>query len=186
VFRGWATGTSRRDVRDIKLSLATRAGTWSRPTTVHNDHFLLHHCPSVGPVAVVDTRGVTHLVWWTGAAGRAGYWYATRDVAGRYSEPILVERHLSAPSENNSTLALDGRGRVWTATVGHGEYDASGKADTSPNRITVYAITADRRVHRVADAAVSGAYPQLVTVRGDVAQVWIDRGKILGRRLGVS
>ena len=185
-FRGWSRGTPKRAVRDIKVSLATRAGRWAQAEAVSDDRFLLEHCPSAGPVAVVDRRSRTHLAWWTGATGRAGYWYAIRTPGGTYSDPTLVERHPSAPSENNATLAMDGRGRFWTATVGHGDYTSSGKPDTSPNRIAVYAITTDRRVHRVPAAGTAGSYPQLAAVQGDIAQVWVDRGRILGRTLGVS
>jgi hypothetical protein len=185
-FRGWESGTAKRAIRDIKLSIASAAGAWRAPTDVHDDNFLLEHCPSVGPAALVDGGGATHFAWWTGADDRAGYWYAIRDPEGQMSEPILIEKHPSAPSENNATLAR-GPGDVYlTATVGHGQYNAKGGEDKTPNHVDVYAISAGGRVQRLADARVDGAFPQLAGVKDDVVQVWVSDGKIEARRLGVS
>ena len=185
-FRGWTQGTRKRAVRDIKLSLASAGGLWHSPTSVHSDDFLFEHCPSVGPAALVDDAGLTHFAWWTGAARRAGYWYAIRDREGRMSEPIKIEKQPSAPSENNATLAAGPGDIYWTATVGHGEYTASGKEDVSPNHVDVYAIRADGRSQRMADARIDGAYPQLAGLKDDVVQVWESGGKIRARRLGVA
>ena len=96
---------------------------------------------------------------------------------------MKIQAKVSAPNENNATLALDGRGTFWTATVGHGEYAANGNPDTSPNRVLVYAITGSGRPRLVPTAGVSGSFPQLAAVPGAVVQLWIAKGQILARRL---
>lgn len=181
-FRDWQAGTARADIRDIAVTTLVADG-WTAPQKVHDDRFLLHHCPSVGPAVAVDRAGTEHVAWWTGAAGRAGYWYATGR-NGSFAAPVLIRRHPSAPSENNATIAIDDHGTAWIATVDHGQYDASGNGeDTSPNRVLVYAIGPGLAPGRAAVAGVTGAFPQLASLRGAVAQVWIDRGEILARRL---
>ncbi len=187
LFRGWAPGTKQHDIRDIKLTARGQAGEWSVPRDVHADRFLIHHCPSVGPSGAVDARNRLHVAWWTGASGRAGYWYAVQDERGRFSKPVEVESHPLAPNENNATVAVDGRGIAWTATVGHGQYSAtSDKEDTSPNRVRVYAIRPGDRAELVSAAGTPGASPQLASVTGAVVQTWVQDGRIRARRLVTS
>ncbi|HVP02494.1 MAG TPA: sialidase family protein [Solirubrobacteraceae bacterium] len=181
-LRDWQHGTARADIRDIAVVQDAAAG-WTAPQHVHDDHFLLHHCPSVGPAVAVDDHGLEHVAWWTGASGRAGYWYATRRGDGSFSAPVPVERHPVAPNENNATLALDDTGTAWTATVGHGEFDASGNELKAPNAVKVYAIAPDGRVREVPAAEMSGAYPQLATLPGTLVEVWNDGTSLRARRL---
>jgi len=185
LFRGWQKATVKHDLRDIKLTVAVPGGGWTAPVSVHDDHFLLHHCPSVGPAGAVDRAGLLHVAWWTGATGRAGYWYAIRGTDGTFGTPVEIEAHPSAPNENNATITLDGNGTVWTATVGHGDFAANGNVDTSPNQALVYTITGSGKPRLVKAATVDGSYPQLAAVPGAVVEVWANAGRLLARRLEV-
>ena len=182
LFRGWQRATLKHDRRDIKFTIATPTG-WTRPVSVHDDNFLLNHCPSVGPAGVADRAGRVHVVWWTGATGRAAYWYAIRSADGTFGAPVKIQDQPSAPNENNATLALDASGTLWTATVAHGQFKSDNTEDKSPNLVRVYRIGADGRPRPVPTATVAGGFPQLVATRGAVVQLWYHNGRLLARRI---
>lgn len=68
------------EVRDIVVAeSADRGRTWSAPTRVFADDWLMDHCPDAGPALGVDETDRVHVAWWTGKEGAAGVKYARTD-----------------------------------------------------------------------------------------------------------
>lgn len=86
---------SRRETVVAPLDTAIRP-----PTPVHLDDWEFDGCPDAGPESAVDAEGVVHVVWYTGAPGRAGIWYArskTTSVGDGFGAPVAVDTSAKAP-----------------------------------------------------------------------------------------
>lgn len=182
VYRSAVDLREGRATRDIVAAQSSDSGdTWPDRHTVHADGFRLNECPHVGPGAVVDGSGTLHAAWWTGAAGRAGYWYATSTNGAEFTEPVRVTARDGVPHGDDVSLAVDPSGTVWIptmdSTVEVGEYDSIG-------RILVWAIPPGGRPTQVSADSVPGALPQVTSTRTGAVLAWVDGGRLLVQRLG--
>jgi hypothetical protein len=103
------------DVRDIVVARSTDGGaTWEAPVKVHEDGWVYPGCPHAGPSIAVDSSGTLHVVWYTGAPGRAGLYLATsRDGARTFGPPQPLGPAGSTPV-SHARVAAAGDG-VWVA-----------------------------------------------------------------------
>ncbi len=103
------------DVRDFQAARSTDgAASFTPPARVHEDGWVLHGCPDIGPDVAVDAAGTVHAAWYTGASGRVGLWYAASADGGQtFATPVaLLPAGHVPPSQVK--LAASG-GMVWGA-----------------------------------------------------------------------
>ncbi len=87
------------------------------PAPVHLDDWEFSGCPDAGPESAVDANGLVHVVWYTGAKGRAGIWYArskTASVRDGFGEPVAVDTGAGAPIARVAIAVRGGGGVVMT------------------------------------------------------------------------
>lgn len=79
--------------RDIAIASSDDDGlTWSTPMRVHEDGWVVGHCPDAGPSLVADASGTLHVAWWTGKEGAAGVRYArTPAGGGAFGAPVALK-----------------------------------------------------------------------------------------------
>lgn len=84
-------GRTSDEIRDIMISrYSTANGSWSEPTTVHDDEWEIRACPVNGPrIAVSDNR--VAVIWYTGSEESKGVKLAqSLDGGNSFEEPILI------------------------------------------------------------------------------------------------
>lgn len=102
------------DVRDVVVARSSDGGaTFGAPVRVHDDGWVYPGCPHAGPSIAVDSAGVLHVVWYTGATGRAGLYLASsHDGGATFGAPQPL--HRGSASVSHARLASSGSG-VWIA-----------------------------------------------------------------------
>ncbi len=102
------------DVRDIVVARSTDGGaTFGAAVRVHNDGWVYPGCPHAGPSIAVDSAGVLHVVWYTGAEGRAGlYLAASHDGGKTFGAPQALSKNIAPVSHARLAPTSDG---VWIA-----------------------------------------------------------------------
>jgi hypothetical protein len=103
------------DVRDVVVARSADGGaSWDAPVRVHEDGWVYPGCPHAGPSIAVDSGGTLHVVWYTGAPGRAGLYLATsRDGARTFGPPQPLGSTGTTPV-SHARVAAAGDG-VWVA-----------------------------------------------------------------------
>jgi hypothetical protein len=106
---------------------------------VHRDGWRFDGCPHSGPGVSLDADGTRHVLWYTGASGRAGVYYARQPAGGAAASPVglvvgdLPVAHVSlAVSKRLGPLAAwdataEKKRRISVARIG----DATGPARTA-------------------------------------------------------
>lgn len=103
------------DVRDIVVARSTDDGaTWGAPVKVRDDGWVYPGCPHAGPSIAVDGTGALHVVWYTGAEGRAGLYLATSRDDGRTFAAAQPLGPVGATPVSHARVAPAGDG-VWVA-----------------------------------------------------------------------
>jgi hypothetical protein len=150
------------NVRDVVIAdVAPRPGP---PVRVHQDGWVYPGCPHNGPGISIGTDGRRHVVWYTGAAGKAGLYYAAVGNDGRSLTPataLVAGRTL--PAVHASVVAVAGAGAVAV-------FDANADGGRA---IGVTLVGPDGRPTRHATLGDSegGVYPQLATASADAVVV---------------
>jgi hypothetical protein len=91
-----------RNTRDHAL---LRLDGKSQPVRIAHDGWEIDACPHHGPALAIDTGGAYHVVWFTGAPGRAGLYYArSTDRGANWSNPRAFG-HSGAQAARPSVLA---------------------------------------------------------------------------------
>lgn len=189
VMRGWvAGGEAEGDLRNPWLITSSDEGdTWLPPVTVHDDGFRLAVCPHVGPGADVDRRGRLHVAWWTGAANREGYWYATSGDGVTFSTPIKLLDVIPALHGNDLSLAIDPLGTVWIAAVKLdavvSHHAAHASSSVSSSTLALWAIPQGSTPIAIDQIAASGSLPEVAATRNGAVVVWIDGTKVMLRHV---
>jgi hypothetical protein len=150
----------RGNVRDVVTAAITPAP--GEPVRVHEDGWVYPGCPHNGPGLSVGADGRHHVVWYTGAAGRAGLYYAVAgDTAPAAALPLVTGKSL--PSVHGTVAALPGGDAV-------AAYDAT--ADGA-RAIGVAWLTAGGRNLRqtTVPGGEDGVYPQVVAAGANFALV---------------
>lgn len=186
LLRGFTPGGDAGDLRDTTLVRSPDQGqTWNAPVTVYADNFHVPGCPHLGPGAVVDAHGRLHVTWWTGAPGRAGYWYSESADGTKFSEPVKLADQLEDMHGNNLTLAVDGQGTVWATAVTLPK--AAPTPDLNGNDpggdFHVWAIPAGGSPVAVDSASGSGMYPAVAPLEHGAVLLWLDGNKLMLRRV---
>jgi len=79
--------------RDIVLSRSDDAGlSFSEPTRVWNDHWVISACPHAGPSVGVDGDGTVHVSWFTGVETGIGLFRAVSNDRGKtFKDKVLLD-----------------------------------------------------------------------------------------------
>jgi hypothetical protein len=152
------------DVRDVVIARSRDGGaTFDAPVRVHADEWVYPGCPHAGPSIALDSAGALHVVWYTGAEGRAGLYLATsNDRAATFGKPVRLTRDGVVPV-SHARLAAAG-GTVWAAWE-----DRSREG----GRVTVSRLDARGAPDSHADLPGSGRSPAVVGGRLGPAVAWL-------------
>jgi len=187
VLRGFrAGGATEGDVRDPTIIASSDQGDhWNAPITIHQDNFRLDACPHLGPGAAVDGTGRVHVTWWTGATGRAGYWYATSDDGIAFSKPLKLADQATDMHGNDLSVSVDGRGTAWATAVASAPVrrEARAEEDTPLGVVRLWAIPRGEKPISVDQITVDGVLPVVAAARSGAFVVWVDGSKIFLRRV---
>jgi hypothetical protein len=161
------------DVRDVVVARSRDGGaSFEAPVRVYADNWVYPGCPHAGPSLAVDDAGTVHVVWYTGAQGRAGLYLATsRDAGETFGEPVPLNDGV-APVSHARLAPADGG--VWIAWEDRG---ASG------GRVRLSRCGPDGKVRASGDLgdgrapAVAGgpAGPAVAWLLGDTLRVAVAR-----------
>jgi hypothetical protein len=104
------------DVRDVVVARSTDGGaSFAAPVRVHQDQWVYPGCPHAGPSLAVDSAGTLHVVWYTGAEGRAGlYLVRSRDSGRTFDEPVKLNQGAAFVPVSHARLVASGDA-VWIA-----------------------------------------------------------------------
>ena len=183
-FRGWEQGGKSGDLRNPTVVMMQSGLTsWGAPVTVHNDDFRLKVCPHMGIGSAVDPSGRLYVEWWTGAQGRAGYWFATSKDGRAFSAPTQLAPLDVDPHGNDLTVAIDGVGGVWMPGVLYTTKAGGGKGTS---QVHYWLVGSDGVPHDVPGTTADGQFPRVAASSNHVYLLWVDQNRLLLRRATVS
>jgi hypothetical protein len=143
------------NVRDVVL--ATVAPSPGPPVRINQDGWVYPGCPHNGPGIAIGTDGRRHVVWYTGATGKPGLYYAALGPDGASLAPaVALLGGGNLPTVHGSVVALAGGGAL-------AAFDAVADGRRA---IGVAELGADGRPHGHSTLPDSdgGTYPQLAAV----------------------
>ncbi|HET7470553.1 MAG TPA: sialidase family protein [Gemmatimonadales bacterium] len=143
------------NVRDVVIGSVAPAT--EAPVRVSQDGWVYPGCPHNGPGIAIGADRRRHVVWYTGAAGRPGLYYAALANDGRrLGTPLALVAGSRLPAVHGSIVALAGGGAL-------AAFDA---APDGRRAIGVAELAVDGRVsgHSMLRDSDGGVYPQLATV----------------------
>ena len=116
VYISWRKvfGSGDTQVRDMVVATSTDGGkTFSGPVKIHDDGFKFKGCVHVGAPMAIDSTGTLHIVWYNGAPGHQGMYYATSTDNGQnFSEPMPILTGDWVPPQR-IYIAVDNDDIVW-------------------------------------------------------------------------
>lgn len=153
-------------IRDIALARSVDGGqTFTEPVRVHTDAWRIEGCPHAGPGVAVDEEGRVHVVWYTGAEGKAGVYYAaSADGGATFGPAITLARE--APMAQVGAAPGGTQGGAWIA------WEHPAKDSLYVLRATGPDLAPAQALH------FSGTLPAVAAAEGIVALAWQDSGKI--------
>jgi len=159
------------DVRDIVVARSTDGGrTFTLPTRVHEDGWVIPGCPHAGPSLALDGEGRVHAAWYTGREERQGVHVAvSADGGATFGEP----RPLLAGGWVPVSL-------VRLAALPDGAILAAWDDRRDEQRRIAIARLDGARV-RVLDGDVPGGAPALAAAGGTAAIAWLDGEAVRAR-----
>lgn len=151
------------DVRDVVVARSTDGGaSFETPVKVHGDGWVYPGCPHAGPSIAVDSAGSLHVVWYTGAEGRAGLYLATsRDGAQTFSAPHALSSGIAPVSHAHLAAVGDG---VWVA------WEDRGRAG---GRVSLSRTGPDGVPHFAGELATEGRSPAIAALGSAAAVAWL-------------
>lgn len=156
------------DVRDIATARFDGT-TWTQPSPVHADGWVVHGCPVNGP-AIAARGDVAVVGWYTAANDKPTVQLAlSRDAGAHFDAPVVVAQGASVLGRVD--VAFDGT-QAWVAWL---EETPEGQR----LRLARYSADLSQRYQVIEVAALArrgGAtgYPKLAMLGGDVYAVWTD------------
>jgi hypothetical protein len=150
------------NVRDVVI--AEVAPTPGAPVRVHQDAWVYPGCPHNGPGLATGPDGRRHVVWYTGATGKPGLYYAALGNDGRTLAPaVALVAGNALPAVHGSVVSLAGDGAL-------AAFDA---AADGRRAIGVTELGAEGRTagHRMLPDSDGGTYPQLAVASAGAAVV---------------
>jgi hypothetical protein len=153
------------NIRDVSIARSSDGGkTFSAPVKVHDDGWHLMGCPDAGPGLAVDGSGRVHAVWYTGAEGHAGAYYASSSDQGRSFTPArrLIERDFSPTTQVKVTGGAD---RAWVTFE---------DVMAEPMTVQVAETQPSGALLARGDWTRAGRWPEVVATPRGPAVAWLD------------
>jgi hypothetical protein len=161
------------NIRDIAFAASVDGGrTFSVPTRVSEDGWVLDGCPENGPAIAVGARGRIHIIWPTllparqkDGDPRMALFYASTDDGRRFTvrQPLPTEGF-----PGHAQLALSGKGElvaVWDEQTEAGRRIAVATGATDSEGVL-------RFTRQRFDAGASGMYPVVATAGDRTVVAW--------------
>ncbi len=120
VYTAWRQifGGLTNQIRDIAIARSGDGGqTFTKPKRVHTDSWHIRACPHAGPAVAVDSKGRVHILWYTGAEGKSGVYYAVSKGGGAPFKS--VKKLVKDVGRSQVAAASNGNGGVWIAWADH-------------------------------------------------------------------
>ena len=166
----------------ISVVSTDEGDSWRPSATIRDEDFHLPVCPHVGFGADVDGDGVLHAAWWTGGPGVEGVWYSTSQDGVEFSDPVEIEKLTVAPHDHGVSLATDGNGNSWIATVDPGEQGQS----QARTMLEVWAVPPGGSPTPLPAGEVPGELPRLAGFQDGAYLVWVEDSQLRLRKLEAS
>lgn len=115
-------GNASRDERNIGVTIADAAGTFTAGRLVHDDDFVLElaGCPDSGPGVATAEDGTIHAAWWTQVGGQGVWRYATSSDGSTFSEPVDLPNEPSVTGSVETTVGATGDAWIVGSSFGDG------------------------------------------------------------------
>jgi len=154
------------NLRDMSIARShDRGQTFSAPTRIHEDGWVIDGCPHNGPAIDTDADGNVHLAWYTGKEEGYGVYYAvSSDRGDSFTPPMHLNNGMEASPVRATLIAQNKTAAILAceATSGTGAH--------------IYLLTPDlaqpSQVRR--DSLSIGVYPVIAQQNGLIAVAWLD------------
>ncbi len=161
------------NVRDIAFTMSRDGGrTFTSPTRVSEDRWVLDGCPENGPAIAVDGRGRIHVVWPTlvpGAATDSEPTLALFYASSRDGVQFTARQRIPTDGfARHPQLALTPRGEalvVWDEQIPDGRRVSLAQGVIDDNGTSVF-------TRRMLNGERRGSYPMVATTEEGAVAVW--------------
>lgn len=168
IFLAWR-GVEQGSIRDIVVARSTDGGrSFTPPVPVHRDGWRIDGCPHAGASLAIDSAGVLHAAWYTGAERRAGLYHVqSLDGGFTFGTPTPIVTGDWVPvSQVRLAASHDGLWLVWE--------------DRRPEvpRIRLARLEARKLEAQHPDSASPGTTPALAGHANNQAVAWLQDGAV--------
>lgn len=154
------------NLRDMAIARShDRGQTFSTPTRIHEDGWVIDGCPHNGPAIDTDADGNVHLAWYTGKEEGYGVYYAVSSDQGDSFTPPM---HLNGGMEASPVRAALAAQNKTTAILACEAATGTGAQ--------IYLLTSDFNgsVQVQRDSLSTGVYPVIAQQKDLIAIAWLD------------
>ncbi len=154
------------EIRDISVVRAVGDG-WSAPTTIADDGWEIHACPTNGPAVAAQGDSVA-VAWFSAVAGEPRVKVAfSADAGHSFDEPILIDD--SGPF-GRVGVALDSAGRAWVSWLA--ELEEHGELRL--RRVASSGEMGDTEIVTETTTSRSAGVPRMVRLGDRLVLVWVE------------
>lgn len=154
------------NLRDMAIARSQDGGqTFSTPTRIHEDGWVIDGCPHNGPAIATDADGNVHLAWYTGKEEGYGVYYAvSSDRGDSFTPPLHLNNGMEASPVRATLVAQNKTAALLAceATTGTG------------SQIYLLAPDLARPGQFRRDSLSTGVYPVMAQQNGLIAIAWLD------------
>jgi hypothetical protein len=154
------------NVRSMFIARSEDRGmTFSMPTQIYNDGWVIDGCPHNGPAIDTDADGNVHLAWYTGKEEGYGVYYAISSNRGdSFTSPIHLNDGMEASPVRAALIAQHKTAAILACEA------------TTATGSQIYLLTPDRGRPGLfqKDSLSTGVYPAMAKQNGLIAMAWLD------------
>ncbi|HIB02575.1 MAG TPA: exo-alpha-sialidase [Candidatus Marinimicrobia bacterium] len=157
------------EIRNIQV-VRYSGGVWSKPSTVHEDGWMIPGCPVNGPALAVSGDRLA-IAWYTAPKGDAQVKVAfSKDVGASFSEPVRIDGGIPL-------------GRVDLEWVDHSSVIVSwievagDSAELKLRKVSLKGEVDSPLVVSNINAARGSGYPQMVNYKNELVFAWTEPGQ---------
>ncbi|TRX48400.1 exo-alpha-sialidase [Fulvivirga sp. M361] len=153
---------SEKEVRDISI-VRYESGTWTKPSVIFNDLWLISGCPVNGPRADAK-ENVLAVAWFTAAKGNASVKVAFSKNSGKsFTPPVIISD--ASPLGRVDVLLIDQRSALVSWMEG---------SEIRVMKVTVEGISGTSVFVAQSSGARASGFPQMTRYKDRVLFAWTD------------